>query len=161
MNSNLTSIVLTVSLVARPTYLGAEGTRRRKASRAEHLTGLLSSYAEAMGDFNDSYVYRIFSGKKPNIEKAIEFYRDGTSRCPRLLYADVKAYLDLPSISREAGAQLWDGLCEVLKHIPARDRQEMIAAVNACGEDRVSMLLARLLWYGWCTDLAQYTYAAA
>ena len=161
MNSNLTSIVLTVSLVARPTYPGAEGTRRRKASRAEHLTGLLSSFAEAMDDFNGSYVYRLYSGKNANVEKVAEYYRDGTSRCPRRLYEDVKAYLNLPSISREARTQLWDSLCEVLTRIPARDRQEMIAAVNACGEDRVSMLLARLLWYGWCTDLAQYTYAAA
>lgn len=161
MNSNLTSIVLTVSLVACPTYLGADGARRRKASRAEHVTGLLSSYAEAMGDFGSSYVYRFFSGKQPNVEKVVEFYRDGTSRrCPRLLYEDVKDYLNLPSISRKVRAKLWEDLYDVLEYIPGRDRQEMIAAVNACGADGVSMLLTRLLWYSWCSDLAQYTHSS-
>ena len=161
MGKTLTATVLSASLVARPTYKGAEGTRRNCGSQAVHLNWLLKSYVEAKKEFYDDYAYSIIAGKDLIPLSVVDYYREGTSLCPGRLYDDIKYYLDFPEISHADRRKMLDKLYTVLNDIPTRDRRKIKDTVATCYFDKDCMLLTCLLYYAWRTDLAQYTYTVA
>lgn len=161
MQKTLTATVLSASFVAHPIYGGAEDTRDKKESQAEHLNGLLGSYIEVKREFSCGYAHLLITGKNVIPVSVVEHYREGTSLCPIRLYDDIKSYLELPGISYSDRRQLQAHLYTILDDIPVRDRRKMINAVDACRYDKDCMLLTYLLYYAWRTDLAQYTYTVA
>lgn len=151
---------MNATLVARPIYGGGEGTRQTLASRGQHTSAMLASYAEVTGDFSEVCVHYLITGKRTVPVSLVKHYADGTACSPNQLYNDLKSYIGSPAIPANLRKQLLDNLYEVLECIPAIDKNVILEKVNACdiAEDRIYRLFSSLLYYAWRTDLAGYTY---
>lgn len=170
---SLTGLVLAASLTARATYAKPENTRKTKATRGEHLSGLLGSYVDEMGDIDDNYANQIYTGRRMMPARVVRHYAHNGMHASNesvpaclinlYLYNDIKNYYQTDSVSNAEKKALGERLGEILQTIPQIDQDEIMAKVNVCNTagDRVYMLFASLLYYAWRIDLAGYTYVAA
>ena len=157
MKQTLTSIILTAASKVHPTY-SMPGSRKRKATQGEYLSGLLGSYADAVSDIGDDTAYLIMSSKRTMPMPIVRYYVDSVSLCPAILYDDIAEYystLPLKDIQ-----QLYTNLCDVLPYIPKMDCEIMLHATTACNSQMhtACTLLTMMLYYAWRTDLCQYEY---
>ncbi len=125
------------------------------------LSSLLSSYVQDHGDFLKDTASRMHQGKRKVPKPIARYYASVEWGAPTQLYTDIKQYYELVcSLTFKLKDELWVSLLEIVDNLPKADSQGMIEAVDTrkSTHDKVYLLLAILLDYAWCVDLAEYTY---